>query len=482
LPVRIAHSVAQVRAAEDVAFAAMAAQGLPPESLMLRAAQGVASAVIDFLGSAYGRRVRLLVGAGNNGGDALYAGALLARRGAKVEAVLISPDAVHRGGLAALLAAGGRIWEPRSRHRAALAMRPNPDLDVVIDGIVGIGATGGLRPEAERALMECRDVPIVAVDVPSGVDVDSGEVHGTYVSATVTVSLGGLKVAHLVDPAAQACGAVELVDLDLALPTPVAGALQARDVAQMMPRAEPAGHKYTRGVVGLRTGSATYPGAAVLSVAGANCGLAGMVRYVGSAADAVQAAHPEVVVGPGKVQAWVVGSGGSGEATSALKASLADGCPVVVDADALLPYMRTNLRLRSTAPVVLTPHAGELARMMSVERSEVEARQLYFAKAAAEKYGAVVLLKGRRSIVAEPGTDRVVVNTTGVPWLATAGSGDVLAGLVGTLLAGGLSIFDAAAVGAWLHGAAGTWASQGRPINAGQIAAAIPGVVGEILA
>lgn len=476
---RSAHTVAQVRAAEDDVMSAMEAQGLPPDTLMQRAAFGLASAVIDFLGTAYGRRVRLLVGAGNNGGDTLYAGSLLVRRGAAVEAVVLAPDSVHQRALAAFLGAGGRIWQPSGRvPRGGV---PASDVDVVIDGIVGIGGKGGLRPEAERALMECRGAPIIAVDVPSGVDVDSGEVHGTHVSAELTVTFGGLKVAHLVDPAARACGAVEMVDLGLVLRSPVAEALRASDVAALLPRAEPSGHKYSRGVVGLRTGSSTYPGAAVLSVAGANCGLSGMVRYVGSAADAVQAAHPEVVVGPGKVQAWVVGSGGSGEATSALKASLSDGCPVVVDADALLPYQRTNLRLRSSSPVVLTPHAGELARMLSVERADVEARQLHYARAAADKYDAVVLLKGRRSIIAEPGSERVVVNTTGVPWLGTAGSGDVLAGLIGSLLAGGLGGYEAAAVGAWLHGAAGTWASHGRPITARQIASALPDVIGEIL-
>ena len=130
---------------------------------------------------------------------------------------------------------------------------------------------------------------------------------------------------------------------------------------------------------------------------------------------------------------------------------------------------------------MLTPHAGELAKMLAVERAEVEARPLHYAHEAAERFGAVVLLKGRRSIIAEPGSSRVVVNTTGTPWLATAGSGDVLAGLIGALLATGLREFDAASVGAWLHGAAGTLASNGGPISARQIADAIPEVVRQLL-
>ena len=477
---RLAHSVAQVRAAEDEVLGRLADQGLPPDTLMQRAASGLAYAVADFLGPVYGRRVRLLVGSGNNGGDALYAGAVLARRGAQVEAVLISPEGVHKTGLAALLAAGGRVWKADHSPGSGLRNERTKAVDVVIDGIVGIGGRGELRADAQQALKDCQGAPIVAVDVPSGIDVDTGEVHGAHVRAALTVTFGTHKVAHLVDPAAQACGVVELVDLGLSIPGPLAVSLQAGDVARMMPKVDPTGHKYSRGVVGLRTGSAAFPGAAVLSVAGASCGLAGMVRYVGAAADGVQAAHPEVVVGPGRVQAWVVGSGGWSDAQAALKASLSDGVPVVVDADALTPFVRTRARSKVSSPVVLTPHAGELAKMLAVERAEVEARPLHYAHEAAERFGAVVLLKGRRSIIAEPGSSRVVVNTTGTPWLATAGSGDVLAGLIGALLASGLREFDAASVGAWLHGAAGTLASDGGPISARQIADAIPGVVRQL--
>ncbi|MGH3411466.1 MAG: NAD(P)H-hydrate dehydratase [Marmoricola sp.] len=455
---RQAHSVEQVRAAE----AALMAR-LPEGTLMQRAAAGLATAVADLLGTVYGARVLVLVGSGDNGGDALYAGAMLARRGAAVQVAGVG-SRLHEGGLAALLRDGGR------RVATGDAQRP----DVVVDGIVGIGGRPGLRAEAVTALGRFPGVPVVAVDTPSGVDVDTGTLDGPHVEATLTVTFGTHKPCHFVDPAAQACGAVHLVDIGLDPPDPVLGALTEADVRDLLPRAAPFGHKYTRGVVGVRTGSAGFPGAAVLGVAGANTGLCGMVRYTGPAGDAVRSAHPEVV-GEGRVQAWVVGSGSGDDARAAVAGALRDGVPVVVDADALL-----HLQPDAGVPLVLTPHAGELAAMVQADRSEVEAEQLRYAAEAAQRYDAVVLLKGRRSLVAAP-DGRVRVNTTGVPWLATAGAGDVLAGLVGALLAAGLDPLDAAAAGSWLHGAAATWASAGGPLTAGGVAAALPTVLRRVL-
>ena len=451
-----AHTVEQIHAAETALLPEQ-----PDGALMQRAAYGLAVAVADWLGRVYGARVLLVVGGGNNGGDALHAGAVLARRGAAVEAVLLDVGRAHAGGLAALRAAGGRVVT------AAEATPP----DVVVDGIVGIGAAGGLRDDAIAALAHVADVPVVAVDVPSGVEVDSGAVVGPHVSAALTVTFGTLRVAHLVDPASAACGAVHVVDLGLDLPPARVEALQAADVAALVARPSGEAHKYSRGVVGVRAGSERYPGAAVLSVSGAGCGLAGMVRYDGSAGAQVLAAHPETVTGSGRVQAWVVGSGGGDAAADALAGSLEDGVPVVVDADAL-----GSVRGPLPVPAVLTPHAGELARLLDVDREHVEAAPLRHARDAAARFDALVLLKGRRTLVAAP-DGRVRVNTTGVPWLATAGAGDVLGGLVGALLASGLAPFDAASVGAWLHGAAATLASDGGPLSAARVADALPDAV-----
>ncbi|MFW6866855.1 NAD(P)H-hydrate dehydratase [Nocardioides sp. CPCC 206347] len=475
-----AHTVEQVRAAEATLLAE-----LPDGALMQRAAHGLAYAVLDFLGSAYGRRVVLLVGSGDNGGDALYAGVVLARRGVQVEAWLLSEQA-HAGGVAALRTAGGRVCPlVEVRGAPATSLETTGPFDVVIDGIVGIGGRPGLRPNAVAALAALEGIPVVAVDVPSGVDVDTGAVDGPHVTATLTVTFGTHKGCHLLDPAAQACGAIELVDIGLGLRgsqarTSTTGwssleALQPADVAALLPRPGPVSHKYTRGVVGVRAGSAAYPGAGLLSVDGAACGLAGMVRYDGDPAvnDRIRDRHPEVV-GAGRVQAWVVGSGSDTHAEQSLRDSLADDVPLVVDADAL-----AFAELARGRSAVLTPHAGELARMLGVERAAVEAEPLAFALRAAHEYDAVVLLKGRHTVIAEPG-GRVRVTTSGTPWLATAGAGDVLGGLIGALLAGALDPFDAASVGSWLHGAAATQAAAGGPIVASDVAVALPALIASL--
>jgi hydroxyethylthiazole kinase-like uncharacterized protein yjeF len=458
-----AHTADQVREAESGLL-----DGLPQDALMQRAAHGLAYAILDLLGSAYGRRVLLLVGSGDNGGDALHAGAVLARRGVQVSAWLLSERA-HERGLAALQRAGGRV------------VTGMPDLapDLVVDGIVGIGGRPGLKPAAREAIAAVADVPIVSVDLPSGVDADTGEttgLPGDHVAALLTVTFGTHKVAHLVDPAATACGSVHLVDLGLDLPEPATEALQPADVAALLPRPDLHAQKYTRGVVGVRAGSTAYPGAGLLSVAGAACGLAGMVRYVGdrSVLELVHTQHPEVV-GEGRVQAWVVGSGSGDGVTETLAAALDDDVPTVVDADALqhAPHGRVD--------TILTPHAGELSRMLDVERAVIEAHPLIHARRAAEQYGAVVLLKGRRTLIAHP-EGRVRVTTTGTPWLATAGAGDVLGGVIGALAAAGLTPYDAASLGSWLHGAAATLASQEGPVVAGDVARAVPRVVGALLA
>jgi hydroxyethylthiazole kinase-like uncharacterized protein yjeF len=462
---RAAHSVEQVRAAEKDLMARV-----PDGTLMQRAAYGLATVVADLLrgedhAGVYGARVLLLIGSGDNGGDALYAGSLLARRGALVEAVLLSERA-HVAGLAALRRAGGRVVDLDAAHEP----------DVVVDGIVGIGGTPGLRPPAAEAVTRFPGAAVVAVDVPSGVDVDTGELAGPPVRADVTVTFGTHKGCHLLDPAAEAAGVVTLVDIGLDLPAPSVTALQADDVARLLPVPAPFDHKYTRGVVGIRAGSAMYPGAAVLCTSGASSGLAGMVRYVGEAADAVRARHPGIVAGAGRVQAWVVGSGGDDEAADGVEHALADGVPTVVDADGLRHVPRG-----AGLPLVLTPHAGELAEMLGVEREAVEARQLEHARRAAQEYDAVVLLKGRHSLTVAP-DGRARVTTSGLPWLAVAGAGDVLAGVIGSLLATGLSPFDAASVGSWLHGAAATLAGRGGPVTPEGVADAVPSVVRALIA
>lgn len=464
---RRAYDVEQVRAAE-----AQLLDRLPEGALMQRAAAGLSVVCSRLLGRVYGARVLLLVGSGNNGGDALYAGSFLAARGARVDALLLS-DTVHAEGLTALRRAGGRVTKDLAASRA----------DLVVDGILGIGGRGGLRDEAADVVARIPpDVLVVAVDVPSGIDAATGEVGGAAVRADVTVTFGALKPGLLLDPGAGHAGVVELVDigLDLDLDLDLAGpagatveVLQAHDVARLLPRADRESDKYRRGVVGVAAGSAEYTGAAVLCVGGAVHGGAGMVRYVGSDAPAalVRARWPEVVVGQGRVQAWAVGSGAGADAGARLELAFADGVPVVVDADALAAL---DAHRGAAPPLLLTPHAGELARLVGADRDDVEARRLHHARAAARDLDAVVLLKGSTTVLARP-DGRVRVNPTGTAALATAGSGDVLAGLCGALLAGGLDPFDAGSVGAWLHGLAGRLAGEGGgPVSASGVVNSLP--------
>ena len=470
---RYGHSVAEVRAAESALMARV-----PEGALMQRAAAGLAAVCADLLGRVYGARVVVLVGSGANGGDALFAAARLLRRGASGTAVLLSPDRTHPEGLAAFRAAGGRTVAPADGPPVISRA------DLVLDGITGIGGKGGLRAAAEplaEAAYEAR-AAVVAVDLPSGVDADTGEVQGPAVRADATVTFGTYKPALLIDPASERAGALRLVDIGLGgdLGRPGLEALQHADVAALLPRPTGESDKYRRGVVGVAAGSERYPGAAVLAVSGALRGGAGAVRYSGPGGEAVLARHPETLVtsgsphGAGRVQAWVVGPGlgDSAQARTAVDEVMASGVPALVDADGLRLLSPEAVRGRA-APTVLTPHAGEAAALLGWAREDVEARRLQAVRELAARFGATVLLKGSTTLVADPQADVPVrVNATGTPWLATAGSGDVLSGLTGSLLATGLVPRDAASVGAYLHGLAARLTTA--PLTALTLADALP--------
>ncbi len=486
---RYAHEVGNVRAAEQALMSR-----LPDGVLMQRAAAGLATVCTRILPRTYGARVVVLAGSGDNGGDALYAGARLARRGARVRAVLVGSK-VHEGGLAALRRAGGRVTATAGEDSGAEI----DAAELILDGLVGIGGSGGLRePYARVAGQAAESVgTVVAVDVPSGVDASTGEVAGTAVRADVTVTFGTWKPGLLVDPGASCAGTAELVDIGLAgeLPDPDVAALQHADVRALLPRPVAESDKYRRGVAGIVAGGEYYVGAPALSVGGAVRGGAGMVRFASTQrpVELVRTRWPEVVttvatsgdevLAAGRVQAWAAGPGigtdSDGAAAGVLRAILSTEVPVLVDADGItLLSQRPEWLTGRAAPTVLTPHAGELARLLGTERADVEARRLEHVRRAAERFGHTVLLKGSTTLVASPG--RVTrVNPTGTPWLATAGSGDVLSGLGGTLLAGGLGPHDAAAVAAYLHGlaarlAAGVGSGAAAPIAAHDVVEALP--------
>jgi len=463
----------RIREAEDRVLAAT-----PEGALMRKAAFAVsvhaAAMLTEHTGGVAGRHVVLLVGAGNNGGDALWAGAFLRRRHVGVTAVLLNPDKTHAAGLAALRRARGRVVGAGDGPRALAAA------DLVIDGIVGLSARGGLRPDA-AALLPHISAPVLAVDLPSGVEPDTGAVPGDAVTATRTVTFGARKPVHALNPGR--CGRVELVDLGLDLGEPDLQQLEPVDVALAWPVPGPADDKYSQGVTGVAAGSATYPGAAVLATGSAVLGTSGMVRYAGPAADVVRSRWPEVVAtgsvtDAGRVQAWVVGPGiGTGrEGRDVLTSVLGAGVPVCADADAttLIARQADVLDARDPdTPLVLTPHAGEFERLMGAPPGTDRVASV---RAAAAKYDAVVLLKGNVTIIADPG-GRVLVNVARGSWLATAGSGDVLSGLVGALLASGLDPWLAAGCAAHAHALAGDFGARGVPVSASGVLAAIPAAI-----
>lgn len=495
--------------------------------LMHRAATALAGGVCRELrqrrGRVAGATVVGLVGPGNNGGDTLYALAALAGRGVRPVAVLTSTQ-VHAEGLAALRAVRGDVRplegaapedRPASAASALDADRAAAlvlEADIALDGMLGLGARGPLREPAaglvsvltERLALPGRRPCVLAVDVPSGIGVDDGRLPGPVLAADRTITFGAVKPGLLLPPAAGAAGEVEVVDLGLGPVLddlgrrPTVRRVEPADVGTLWPVPGRTAHKYSRGVLGVVAGTRTYPGAAVLAVAGALAAGTGMIRYVGPTAvrDLVLAAHPEVVAGVGRVQGWLLGPGladdpeQSDHARAALAEAREDRLPVVVDAGAL-----ELLPDRVGPEVVLTPHAGELARLATahagggeeVTRSQVDDAPLHWARRVHERTGATILLKGAVTVVVGPG---VVLSQADAPaWLATAGAGDVLAGVLGAILAGRSDDIAAdpslvphlVAAAVLVHGRAANAANPGGPITPSDVAAAVPAVVADLL-
>jgi hydroxyethylthiazole kinase-like uncharacterized protein yjeF len=473
-------AVATVRSAE-------ASAGVLEPVLMQRASWALAGVCVDLLGlqrgSVRGARVVALVGSGNNGGDALWALAALARRGAVAVAVG-DPERMHAEGLAAARAAGAPVL-PWSDPRTVGALRT---ADLALDGIVGIGGTGGLREPAAGAVetLAAAGVPIVAVDVPSGVDSDTGEVPGPAVTAAVTVCFGVLKAGLVLAPGRSHAGAVAVIDIGLRPDDldPLAHVLSLADLPTATLPADT--HKYRRGVVGVAAGSDAFPGAALLAVGGARRSGAGMVALAAGGdqvGELVVGRFPDVVLDSGRpVDARCVGPGLGDRAREPVLAALAEPGPVVVDASGLDVLAtrdgRAALAGRAGRTTVLTPHAGEFARL----GFDPSGGPLAAALRASRATGAVLVLKGPGTVVAAPdGT--ALIDTFGTADLATAGSGDVLAGLIAGRLAtaartGDLTprrVAQAVAGAVALHGLAGRLAAaESRPVTAVDVLEALP--------
>ncbi len=445
----------EMRAADAAALA-----DVSHETLVRRAGTAVAQCALHMLGGAYGRRVVVVVGKGSNGADGRVAAAALARRGARV-----------------------LVMEAAARPPAL------PSCDLVIDGAYGTGFRGSY---------EAPDVPgetaVLAIDIPSGVDADSGEAGAGAVRADVTVTFAALKPGLLQGSGPTLCGQVEVADIGIGFPMPGAVVMEDDDIAALLPHRARDGNKWVH-AVGVAAGSTGMEGAAVLCTRGAMAAGAGMIR-LGSPGDPSAPWPTEAVrmhlpaerwsdaflEATAKCKAVVIGPGlGTSDAVAdEIRAVIAAvSVPLVIDADALTALgpsdaARTLLQKRS-APSILTPHDGEYARLAGVAPGP---DRLAAARSLARATGAIVLLKGALTAVATPEgvAPDVLLSAAGVPALATAGSGDVLSGIIGAFCARGVPAQQAAALGAHVHGRA---AARG-PCE-GLVAGDLPALVGDEL-
>ena len=489
------------------------ARDVPAEDLMERAGRAVARAARELAGGAYGRRAVVVCGKGNNGGDGLVAARTLARWGLRTTVVLLE--------------AAGSLREPAATNAARLSevpgirSRPFDDrglqrelarADVAIDAIFGTGFRGMPEDEwaAAIAAMNDADVPIVAVDIPSGVHGGTGAVEGEAIRADLTVTFGAAKLGAVLLPGAEHAGVVRVVDIGFPddLIRGRAWLTEPSDVAAWLPARDADAHKRASGVLIVVAGSRAMTGAPKLiaeAAARIGTGLVTVATPI-SAMPTIQAgltepiflALPETDGGTvaeegvevlldrlDAADALAIGPGlTTDEATASFVRLVVQRSPVpvVLDADGLNAFAGDAGSLRDRkAPAVLTPHVGEFGRLTGVKARDVETDRVEHARRLAEQTEAVALLKGSRTVIAEPG-GRSFVNVTGSPVLATAGTGDVLTGTIGGLLARGVQPTEAAAAGAYVHGLAGLLAGRdlGEGAAAGDVLERIPEAVGRV--
>ena len=481
-------------------------RGVPVEALMERAGHAVAGAAAALLGGAYGRRVVALCGKGNNAGDAFVAARLLAAWGATPAVVAMAgPDELARP-----TASNARRLEdvgvPGLAWGSPAAARAIARADVLVDGLFGSGLRGepeGPYREAIEA-MNASPAPVVAIDIPSGVEGDIGAVRGPAVRAAVTVTFAAPKVGVVLYPGADHAGNVEVADIGI--PSDLIGSdllmIEPSDVAAVLPRRAPNDHKHRSGDVLVVAGSRRMTGAARLVAEGAARAGAGLVHVAvpegilpivqSGLAEAVFLPLPEGPEGSVAASAWevlegrmdrfdavAIGPGLSTEGeTPGFVRALVRGSPVpvVADADAVNAFVERVGELGDrSSDLVLTPHTGEFGRLFGMPSADVLDDRVGFARKASADTGAVVVLKGARTLVALPGGE-VRINPTGSAALATGGTGDVLTGAIGTYLARGLSPVDAATAAVYVHGLAGQVVGRrmGEGGVAGDVALGIP--------
>jgi ADP-dependent NAD(P)H-hydrate dehydratase / NAD(P)H-hydrate epimerase len=508
--------------------------GTPSLDLMERAGAAVARAAVKMAGGAYGRRFVILSGKGNNGGDGFVAARKLAWAGAYPVVVFVEEPSQFKG--------DSRINFERLRGVRRLEFEPDmlrrelSRATVVVDAIFGTGFSGAASGRVAEAIevVNASGVPILAVDIPSGVDGATGEVRGSAVSARATITMGALKTGLLLHPGSAHAGEVEVADIGISseLMRSQFRLVERTDVAMALLPRPPVAHKKSVGTVMVVAGSVGMSGAAALAARGALRAGAGLVTIAAPASVALQldqsvaealtlplpetgnatieaSAVDAVLARAEQVDAVAVGPGLTTDPETVefvRKLIAALDKPLVIDADALnalggsggvaaprgTDSERQGLRsprdksrgsvgeiAERRAPTILTPHPGEIARLLNVDTAEVGRDRLGSARRAAALANAVVVLKGYRTIVAEPSGDAYLI-ATGGPALATGGTGDVLTGITATFLAAGLGTSQAAWCASWVHGRAGDLLA-GRTSDRGVVAGDLPEALAEVL-
>jgi NAD(P)H-hydrate epimerase len=488
-------------------------RGIAAEVLMERAGRAVARAARELAGGAYGRRAVVVCGKGNNGGDGLVAARRLAAWGIRTSVVLLEDPSELREPAAgnARRLAEEPLVRVRAFHERSLE-RELARSDVAVDALFGTGFRGMPEDEwaAAIASLNGASTPVVSVDIPSGVNGATGAVDGEAVRATVTVTFGAAKVGALLLPGGEHAGVVRVVDIGfpddlLAVDTWLT---EPSDVASWLPTRDAETHKRASGVLVVVAGSRGMTGAARLIARAAGRLGAGLVTVAAarSALSPIQAGLTEptflslpetddgtisadaadvVLERLGSADALAIGPGlTTAPETVAFVRDVVRGSPVplVLDADGLNAFAGDEAALQDRrADAVLTPHVGEFTRLTGVKARDLDADRPTHVRTLARAASAAVLLKGSRTVIAEPG-GRVLVNVTGSPILATAGTGDVLTGAIGGLLARGMSPTEAAASAAYLHGLAGLFAGSelGEGALAGDVCDRLPEAVAHV--
>lgn len=484
------------------------AAGTPSLVLMERAGRAVAVAALRLAGGAYGCRILVVCGRGNNAGDGFVAGRMLAAWGAfPVIACLHGPDELSGDALTNFRQLGG---VRQFRHEPSRFARELARADVVVDALFGTGFRGSLSGTAADVVnaVNASHKPVLAVDIPSGVNGATGQVDGAAIQATATVTMAARKLGLLFHPGSVAAGPLEVADIGIAVPSPpdVVGMPTEEDVAAALGPRPLDAHKRSVGTVLLVAGSRGMAGAAALATraalrAGAGLAALATVASVAAAQDlgvleATTLGLPEtpegtlaadsveaVLARAGGVSAVAVGPGltTNPETVEVVRAVAGrTNRPLVLDADGLNAIAGdTAILAARKAPTVVTPHPGELSRLLQTSTDAIQADRLGSATKAARLLNATVVLKGYRSIVASPEGELAVV-TTGGPALATGGTGDVLTGVTVAFLAAGLAPFEAAWAAAWVHGRAGDHLAERIGVR-GTLAGDLPDAVAGVL-